>query len=203
MTFESLDRSATLLLNFDGGLLLDRLMWFASEKLAWAPLYLLLLWLVARRWGWRYMVVILLTVVLGVGLSDQICNFFKEGFQMLRPNRVEGVKEYLHYVWDPIRGENCIFGRYGTISAHAATTMSIFLVVGLGALGSSKHYWRWMPLWVVLVGYSRIYLGVHFLSQVLFGWLLGALVGFTLVWFMRRIPWLERVKRAQKVSKVE
>lgn len=195
MSIVSLDHSATLALNFDGGLILDRFMWFASEKFSWAPLYILLLWLVARKWGWRYMVVILLAVLVGVGLSDQICNFFKETFQVLRPNRVEGVKEHLHYVWNPLKEDYCIFGRYGTISAHAATTISIFWVVGLGALREMKPYWRWMPVWVFLVGYSRIYLGVHFLSQVLFGWVLGTLIGLCVAWLLGRVGWIQSLKR--------
>lgn len=163
---------------------MDRLTWLVSEKLTWAPLYLALLWLVWRKWGWRYMVMILLAVVLGVALSDQICNYFKETYQILRPNRVEGVKEHLHLVWNPIKEAFCIYGKYGTISAHAATTMSIFVIVGAGAMRHSKAYWWLMPLWVVAVGYSRIYLGVHFLSQVLFGWTLGALVGGFVVWLL-------------------
>lgn len=186
-SFTSLDHSATLALNFDGDTLLDRVMWFASEKVAWAPLYLFLLWLICRKWGWRYTVAMVVAVVVGVALSDQICNYFKEGFQMLRPNRVDGVREYLHYVWDPIREEYCIFGKYGTISAHAATTMSIFVVLGLGAFRGVRCYWRWMPLWVLLVAYSRIYLGVHFLSQILFGLVLGALVGLFVVWALRML----------------
>lgn len=186
MNITAFDHAATLALNFDGGLIVDRLMWLASEKLTWAPLYLALLWLTWRKWGWRYMVVILLAVVLGVALSDQICNYFKETYQILRPNRVEGVKEYLHLVWHPIREQYCIFGRYGTISAHAATTMSIFLIVGCGAMRHSRSYWWWMSLWVLLVGYSRIYLGVHFLSQVLFGWVLGALVGGFVIWIVEK-----------------
>jgi undecaprenyl-diphosphatase len=184
MNFTALDHAATLALNFDGGLVMDRFIWLVSEKLTWAPLYIALLWLTYRKWGWKYMVVILLAVVLGVALSDQICNYFKETYQMLRPNRVEGVKEHLHLVWNPIKEQYCIFGRYGTISAHAATTMSLFLIVGCGALRGSRCYWRWMPLWVLLVGYSRIYLGVHFLSQILFGWVLGALVGGFVVWLL-------------------
>lgn len=186
MNFTTLDHAATLFLNFDGGVVMDRLMWLASEKLTWAPLYLALLWLTYRRWGWRYMLVILLAVVLGVALGDQICNYFKDTFQMLRPNRVEGVKENLHLVWNPLREEFCMGGRYGTISAHAATTMSIFLIVGCGAMRGSKCYWRWMPLWVLLVGYSRIYLGVHSLAQVLFGLVLGALVGGFVLWLVEK-----------------
>jgi undecaprenyl-diphosphatase len=187
MSFTSLDHSATLALNFDGGLVTDRFMWFSSEIWAWTPLYLFLLYLVWRRWGWRYMFAILLAMVVGIALSDQICNYFKETFQMLRPNRVEGVREHLHYVWNPLKDALCAFGPYGTISAHAATTMSIFVIVGLGALRDVRPYWRWMPLWVVVVGYSRLYLGAHFLSQILGGWLLGAMVGYFVVWLLRRL----------------
>ncbi len=197
MNFTALDHSATLFLNFNGGVVLDRLVWLISEKLTWAPLYLALLWFTYRKWGWRYMVVILLAVVLGVALSDQICNYFKETYQVLRPNRVEGVKEHLHLVWHPIEKQYCIFGRYGTISAHAATTMSLFIIIGRCALKESKCYWRWMPVWLVLVGYSRIYLGVHFLSQILFGWVLGALVGGFISWLT------EKLFSKLKVSKLE
>lgn len=146
MTFTSLDHAATLALNFDGGLVLDRFMWLASAKLTWAPLYLALLWLIYRKYGWKYMLVMLLAVLLGVALSDQICNYFKETYQMLRPNRVEGVKEGLHLVWNPIKEAFCIYGRYGTVSAHAATTMSIC------------GYWLWgyAPLSHLLVAYGSV-----------------------------------------------
>lgn len=173
------------LLNFDGGLVLDRIMWFFSDKIVWAPLYIFLLWHIIRRYGWRYGVAVLLLTVASVGLADQICNFFKNTFQMPRPNRVEALQEGLHKVWNPIGEYYIRSSKWGTVSAHAATTMAVFLVIG-HAMRGVKWYWWVMPFWVFGIGYSRIYLGVHFPSQVLFGWVLGALLSYVMWWLLNR-----------------
>lgn len=65
----------------------------------------------------------------------------------------------------------------GTISAHAANTAAVAFVFTylLGRWG-----WPWIVL-SLLVGLSRVYVGVHYPSQVLFGWSCGILVGLTVV----------------------
>lgn len=171
------------LLNVDGGVVMDRFMWFMSEKIVWAPLYIFLLWHIGRRYGWRYALVILLAVVASVGAADQICNFFKNTFQMPRPSRVEALQAGMHWVWDPIDEKIIRYGRFGTVSAHAATTMAIFLIIG-HAMRGIKWYWWIMPFYVAAIGYSRIYLGAHFASQVLFGWTLGALLSWLAWWLL-------------------
>jgi membrane-associated phospholipid phosphatase len=60
--------------------------------------------------------------------------------------------------------------------------MAIFLIIG-HAMRGIKWYWWIMPFYVAAIGYSRIYLGAHFASQVLFGWTLGALLSW-LVWWL-------------------
>lgn len=186
MIFNQLDRSLFLALNFDGGgVAMDRLMWFFSAKAVWAPLYLLLLWMIVRKCGWRYALVVLLSVVVGVVAGDQICNFFKETFQMPRPNRVVELRESMHLVWDPIKERLYLGGHYGTVSAHATTTMLIYLIIG-HALRERKGYWWLMGAWVVMVGWSRIYMAAHFPSQVLFGWVLGALLSGVILWLSER-----------------
>ena len=48
----SCDESLFLALNFDGGPCLDRIMTLISGMAIWIPFYLLILWLVCRRYGW-------------------------------------------------------------------------------------------------------------------------------------------------------
>lgn len=195
MTLTQIDHAIFSAINFDGGIVLDRIMWFFSEKIVWAPLYLLLLWLVGRKWGWKYSLLVLLAVVVGVAASDQICNFFKETFQMPRPNRVPSLRESMHLVWDPFEGKHYIGGQYGTVSAHAATSVCVWLIVG-HALGNHRTYMWLMGAWALMVSLSRIYMTAHFPSQVLFGWCLGGLISWFVVWAMGRT--VDRYREAKK-----
>ena len=58
-------------------------------------------------------------------------------------------------------------------SMHAGSTMAFFT-----ALSVSHHPWaNWFCVWAVIVIFSRLYLGVHYLSDLLGGILLGILCG--------------------------
>ncbi len=173
----TLDHNLFLWLNFDGGALLDGLMLAASGKLTWLPLYLLILWLVWRRFGWRNLVLFLLLAVLGVLLADLVAGVFKHSGPL--KNLLPGLQPRLRPMHTP-EFEGIIHvlkqgGLYGTVSAHAATTCSV------AVLSARLLRARWFTvvaiLWVLSVCYSRIYLAYHFPLDILYGLLLGLLLG--------------------------
>lgn len=186
---QALDQSIFLALNFDGGPVVDRLMFIISGRITWLPLYLLIIWLIWRQYGWKTTLIAVAMIGVAVGLADQICNLFKDGFQMLRPNHTEALAPLMHF---PLRdGQPYVnSGLYGTVSAHAAT------VTAIAMLACSFVRRRWFSavatVWVALVCYSRIYLGSHFPSQILFGIVLGLLIGWAGTLIARRFRLYDR-----------
>lgn len=175
------DHNLFLALNFDGGACMDGLMLTASGKLTWVPLYLLILWLVWRRYGWRNLLLFLFLALLGVVLTDLLAGIFKHSGPLkhllpdltprLRPMYTPELEGLVHVVRHG--------GQYGTISAHAATTCSVAV---LSALVLRRYWFTLLALlWVLLVCYSRIYLAYHFPLDILYGLLLG--VGISLATF--------------------
>ncbi len=181
------DHTLFLWLNFDGGAFLDGLMQLLSGKLTWVPLYVALLYGLWRKGGWRSVALFALCVIAAVGLSDIVAGIFKhsgplkhawESFPVrLRPMHTPELEGLIH----KIAGG----GRYGTVSAHAATTTSIAIIAALE--------FRKLPitlllgLWVVAVSYSRIYLAYHFPQDILLGWATGALCAALPYLLYRRI----------------
>lgn len=201
---ERLDEAIFLALNFDGGSAIDQAMFIISGRLTWLPLYLLIIYLIWRRYGWRTTIYAVLMMAAAVGLADQICNLFKNGLQMLRPNHDADVMPLMHF---PLR-DGVPFvnkGLYGTVSAHASTTTAIAYLahsfiherlwrtagaVAAATVAVSFVRRRWFTIvafvWVAMICYSRIYLGAHFPSQVLAGIALGVLIGAAGVFVARR-----------------
>lgn len=160
-------------LNFDGGATLDSLMSAISGIVMWIPLYLLILYMVWRRWSWRGVVALILAVALALGLADLLAGIFKHSGPLknlwpdfparLRPMFSEGLSD--------VNIPSTNHGRYGTVSAHAATIVSLSII---SAYAIHRRWFSWLiALVAIAICYSRIYLACHFPQDILLGAALG------------------------------
>jgi undecaprenyl-diphosphatase len=175
-----LDRTLMLSVNGSWGAGWDTFWWLVTQPWFWTPLFVATLWLLWRRMGWRGMLLALGFIVLGLALADQTANFFKTHTPKFRPTRTLLLWEGVPYntLIHTVRGY--IGGNFGTVSGHAATAMAI----GVTAAGIVRRRWFSLAIgvYVVFTAFSRLYLGVHFPLDILFGLTAGTLIGLLMVW---------------------
>ena len=68
-------------------------------------------------------------------------------------------------------------GKYGFASSHAANSMGLAIFY-LMILKRKKMLGYCILTWALLVGYSRVYLGVHYPGDILVGFLVGSFFGY-------------------------
>lgn len=182
---EEIDRAIVVAVNSWNSPFLDELMWWVSAKITWIPLYLFLLYLGFRHFDKITFVKFIIFVIAAVAITDLISvHLFKNVFLRYRPSHHLQLMDRLHF-YETKPGEFYTGGTYGFVSSHAANFFAIATSVILAFRGNYP-YLRWLlPLVGVLVCFSRIYLGVHYLSDVLAGATVGAFVAWGLyrLWF--------------------
>lgn len=80
---------------------------------------------------------------------------------------------------------------YSFPSGHAITAMLLWgsLIVLLGWSLRQRKDWHWiitllLSAWIVIIGLSRIYVGVHYPTDVIAGWSLGFVLLTLTQWFL-------------------
>ncbi|MCX6036205.1 MAG: phosphatase PAP2 family protein [Chloroflexi bacterium] len=87
---------------------------------------------------------------------------------------------------------------FGVPSGHAQIAVGVW-----GMLAASlRKWWGWLIaiLIILLIGISRLYLGVHFPHDVILGWLIGALLMWLVLHFWKPVTaWLKKMSLGQQI----
>lgn len=195
-----LDQQITLTINSWNSAFTDPIWTFLSLKLVWAPLYAAIIALMIWKLGWKKGLIVVGGVLLTIGFCDQFANLIKHATARIRPVNDE---------WMVAHGLNILEwgGGFSFFSAHAANSFGIAGSSWLGLKNcllanadtktsckckiSNKQlckYYAWvMFTWASLVGISRIFVGKHYLGDVIVGTIVGILGGLFFGWLASKI----------------
>ena len=136
--------------------------------------------------GMRRAVAATLCVLLAVGLADAATDYLKDSCCRSRPlnclpltwHQEDGLWLQRPADFTP-RPDTC---GSSFPSGHATNTMAVAAAIILLRGGRG----RWLLLLPLLTGWSRVYLGKHFPSDVMAGWIMG-LTGAAIAWALWRL----------------
>jgi undecaprenyl-diphosphatase len=166
---KQIDQSLFLFLNELHSSFWDKAMFLFSSREIWIPFYLLIIYIIIKTFN-RNSIYILILIGLSIALSDQFSVLIKNLVERLRPSNDPAISNLVHLV-NNYRG-----GNFGFFSSHASNTFTVAVIVSL--LFKNRMFSTLIFIWAIIVSYTRIYLGLHYPSDILAGWLWGGLIGF-------------------------
>lgn len=172
-----LDQQITLTINSWYSAFTDPIWAFFSDKIVWIPMYVAIIALLIWKLGWKKGLLVVAAAGLTFGFCDQFSNIVKHAVCRIRPVNDEFmIASGLHILETG--------GGYSFFSAHAANAFGLACstYTGLrGCLGTRpawlKAYGSWMFFWAFMVSVSRIFVGKHYLGDVIAGSIVGAAGG--------------------------
>ena len=165
------EREAFFMLNGSESTFLDHFMWIYSGKVVWLPLAVFMAIVLLYKRDWKDSLLIILAITLTITLCDQFASHLcKPFFMRFRPTHHPDFMDEVKVVFG-YRG-----GLYGFISSHAANAFGFAMLMTL--LLRDKFFGWTIFIWAIMTSYSRIYLGVHFITDIIPGAMSGLFFGY-------------------------
>lgn len=138
------------------------------NKLTWVPLYLVILGYLYQRFSHR-IIWILIGSAITIALVDGLCaNILKELFERIRPCVAHAGEAWLHDFG------LCSMRTYSMPSCHAMNHAALAAFIYPFFRRSLRYAFI---LWVALIGWAQVYVGVHYPSDIIVGAASGWLIG--------------------------
>jgi undecaprenyl-diphosphatase len=169
---ELLDRQLFLAINGWHTPLFDNMMYYVSQIWVFAPVFVYWLYMVFNRYRLKKLLILLGFLGLLVLLTDQTSNITKHAIKRYRPTHNLEIQSQVHTVND-YKG-----GMYGFFSGHSTNTFGVAMLLFLIFSKESRVFRASFFLWAGITAYSRIYLGVHYPSDIFVGFLVGLFWGY-------------------------
>lgn len=172
------DQGVSLEINSWDSPVTDAIWVFFSNIPVWVPMYILIIALLIWKLGWKRGLIVAAAAGLTFGFCDQFSNIIKDAVERVRPLNDAFMLE---------NGLNILEGSthsYSFFSAHAAnafglaTCTYVALKNLLPPAGWIKIYAIWIFTWAPLVAISRVFVGKHYLGDVVAGAAVGAIAGY-------------------------
>lgn len=162
----SVDQELLLQMNNGHTLFWDGFMWVCTSTVIWIPVGIMLLYVLFKNNKPAEALTLVVLTALVIAAADQFASSFcKPYFMRYRPAQ----DPHLMYLVEIVNGYRG--GAYGFISSHAANTFGVAVFISL--LIRNWQLAVTLFSWALLNSYSRIYLGVHYPGDILFGALAG------------------------------
>lgn len=165
----TLDKQLFLFLNGLGSENFDPFWLFITKQSNWTPFFLLLLYSIHKKLGIKQTLILVLLIAALVTFTDQTTNLIKNTVQRLRPCNNEEINGIMRVVKSS--------DTFSFFSGHATNSMAVATFVVL-LFKSQVKYIGFLFLWPLIFAYSRIYLGLHYPSDIISGFVFGASSGF-------------------------
>ena len=170
------DQLLSLKINSWDSSLTDPIWQFFSNIPVWIPMYVLIVGCLIWRLGWKKGLVFVLAATATFGFCDQFSNFIKDLVGRPRPLNDPFMVEH---------GLNILDGTtksFSFFSAHAANSFGLATCTYIGFRQDTRLRYRgyawWMFFWASMVSISRVFVGKHYLGDVIVGIIVGAAAGY-------------------------
>ncbi len=170
------DQRLTLEINSWDSAITDPVWQFFSDIPVWIPMYVLIVAGLFWRLGWKKGLIMTLAAAATFGFCDQFSNLIKDLVCRVRP---------LNDAYMLENGLNVLEGAsrsFSFFSAHSANAFGLATSTLIGFRLDErlkyKGYAAWMYFWAAMVALSRVFVGKHYLGDIIAGAFIGAAAGF-------------------------